>query len=172
MSQTIEIVIRNLFAFLLLWFFTKLIGKQIIATSSYHLFVLSALLGTIAGNMAFNLKISMMYFLLSLFIIGGIGYALTYLSLKSKKTRKWILGECTILIKDGTLLEHNMRKCKFTLDLLEQGLRSKDVFDQTEVEIAILETNGTLSVLKKSSNRNATKEDLLVYLSNFPGVRE
>jgi len=169
MSPTLEIVIRNLLAFLLLWFLTKLIGKQIIANSSYHLYVLSALLGTIAGNMAFNLKIRLVYFLLSLLIIGGIGYAMTYLSLYSIRTRKWILGECTTLIKDGTVLEQNMKKCKFSMDLLEQGLRSKDIFDITEVEVAILETNGTLSVLKKSPNRNATKEDLLVFLANFSG---
>ncbi|MCY9667113.1 DUF421 domain-containing protein [Paenibacillus alginolyticus] len=164
MLHTIEIIIRSFVAFLWLWGFIKLIGKQIINQNTNHLFVLSTILGTIAGNMAFNININFIYFLLSLFIMSVIGYLLTLISLKSNKSRKWISGEPTIIIKDGNLLDQNMKKCKYTLDSLEQGLRSKDIFDLKEVEYAVLETNGTLSVLKKLDYRNVMKKDLIADL--------
>ncbi|MFD0693956.1 DUF421 domain-containing protein [Paenibacillus sp. GCM10027628] len=160
MLQTVEIILRTIVAFMWLWMFMHLVGKLIIAHSNYHFFILSTVLGTIAGNMAFNIHIQFIYFLLSLFIFSGIGYALTVISLKSSKARKWISGEPTIIISNGSLLENNMKKCKYTLDSLQQGLRSKDIFDLKEVEYAVLETNGSLSVLKKIDYRNVINKDL------------
>jgi uncharacterized membrane protein YcaP (DUF421 family) len=147
MSHTVEIVIRNVLAFFILLLFTKLIGKQMIANSAYHLFVVSALLGTIAGNLAFNLRIKLLYFILSLFITGGIGYLLSWITLKYDKTRKWIFGESAILVKDGMVQHECMKKSKCMMDL---------------------ETNGTLSVLKKNAYRNATKQDIAVHCSKRP----
>jgi uncharacterized membrane protein YcaP (DUF421 family) len=167
MTETLEIVIRNLLAFFLLWIFTRLIGKQMIANSGYHLYIVSALLGTISGNLAFNLRISLEYFVLSLFLIGGIGYFLSFISLKNKRARKWIFGESTVIIKDGTVLKQNMKKINYTMDSLEQGLRSKEIFDLTEVECAILETNGSLSVLKKPAYRNVTTEEFRAYFAKL-----
>lgn len=172
MPQMVEIFIRTFVAFVWLWVFTQLIGKQIIAHSNYHLFVLSIVIGTIAGNMAFNISIKFLYFLLSLFVMSGIGYILTLVSLSNKQARRWISGEPTIIIKDGNLLEQNMKKCKYTQDSLQQGLRGKDIFDLKEVEVAILETNGSLSVLKKQDYRNVTNKDLFStneFDRGFPG---
>lgn len=167
MSTTIEIIIRTIAAFLWIWMFTLLIGKQIISHGAYHLYALSAVLGTIAGNMAFNVAIKWMYFLISLIVLTVIGYVLTLSLLKLGKARKWITGEPTIIIKEGKLLEQNMKKAKVSMDSLMQGLRSKDIFDVKEVEMALLETNGSLSVLKKPEYRNSTKKDLSDYYSKL-----
>lgn len=159
MSEIIEIIIRAIVAFLWLWLFTVLVGKQLISHNTYHLFVLSSILGTISGNMAFNIKIPFMYFLLSLFVTSGIGYIMMLISLKHKKARKWISGDPVTLIKDGNIMEQNMQKSNFTLDSLKQGLRNKNIFDLKEVELAILEIDGSLSVLPKTEYRNLTQKD-------------
>jgi uncharacterized membrane protein YcaP (DUF421 family) len=166
MSESVEIILRTLVAFCWLWSFTLLIGKQFLTHSTYHLFVVSAILGTISGNMAFNTKIPFVYFLLSMFVISILGYSLMLISLKNKKARKWISGEPLMLIKEGNVLEQNMRKANFSLDFLKQGLRNKEIFDLSEVDLAILETSGTLSVLKKTCYRNATKQDLFEWSMN------
>ncbi|WP_373430046.1 DUF421 domain-containing protein [Paenibacillus sp. GD4] len=160
MSPYLEVILRTILAFCWLWAYTKLLGRRLISHSSHHLFVLSMTLGTIGGNMAFNINIKMQYFLLSLLLISGIGYSLMQLSLKSQTARKLISGEPVVIIKDGLLVEENLLKYKYSMEALEQGLRGKDVFDVKEVEYAILEINGALSVLKKKEYRSLTPRDL------------
>lgn len=159
-SHFLEIFMRTLIAFLWLLVMAHLIGRQIFAHSTYHLFVISSLLGTIAGNLAFNINIHLYYFLFSFFMMSVISYLFMWIALKSSTARKWISGEAIMVVKDGKVLDQNMKKCNYTLDLLEQGLRSKNIFNLNEVELAILEVNGSLSVLKKPGFRNVTKKDL------------
>ncbi|MFD0675676.1 MULTISPECIES: DUF421 domain-containing protein [unclassified Paenibacillus] len=160
MNESLEIIIRTISAYLWLWLYTKLIGVRLIAQSSYHLFVLTMMIGTIGGNMAFNLKISLMSFILSLFVISIIGYVLMRISLYSKKADAAISGEPIVIIKDGVLLQGEMKKYKYSMDALRQGLRGKGIFELEHVEFAVLELNGTLSVLKKQKYRSVTWQDL------------
>lgn len=110
--------------------------------------------------MAFNLKISLMSFILSLFVISIIGYVLMRISLYSKKADAAISGEPIVIIKDGVLLQGEMKKYKYSMDALRQGLRGKGIFELEHVEFAVLELNGTLSVLKKQKYRSVTWQDL------------
>jgi len=110
--------------------------------------------------MAFNLKISLMNFILSLFVISVIGYVLMRISLNSKKVDAAISGEPIVIIKDGVLLQEEMKKYKYSMEALKQGLSGKDIFELEQVEFAVLELNGTLSVLKKRKYRNITWQDL------------
>jgi uncharacterized membrane protein YcaP (DUF421 family) len=160
MNQYLEIIIRAILAFTWLFIYTKWIGRRLISHNSYHLFVLSIVLGTICGNMAFNIKIQLSCFLLSLFVISGIGYILTKLSLKSPKAGALISGKPMVIIENGILLEENMQKCKFSREALDQCLRAKDIFNIEEVAQALLEVDGTLSVLKKKEYRSLTLKEL------------
>lgn len=160
MHLSLEIIMRTVLTFLWLWVYTNWIGRRLVAHNSSHLFVLAALQGTIGGNMAFNIKIELGYFLLSLFVMSGIGYLLMIMSLKSKRASIMITGEPVVIIKNGIILEENMKQCKFSLDAVKQGLRSKDIFNIEEVEQAVLETNGALSVLKKPDYRYVTLKDV------------
>lgn len=85
---------------------------------------------------------------------------ISYISLKSSTFRSIICGKPSILISAGRINEEVFRNELYTLtDLLEQ-LRSKDIYNIADVEYAILETNGQLSVIPKASKRNVTPEDL------------
>lgn len=162
MPGIVEIIIRTIVAFVLLWSFTFLLGKQTINQKTYHGFIASVTLGTIAGNMAFNIKIKSLYFVISLLIMSGIVITLAFIALKNQRARKWIAGKPTVIIENGKILEQNMRKLKYTLDSLNHGLRAKDIFNIEEVEHAILEIDGSLSVLKKPDYRHVTKRDLSI----------
>ncbi|WP_212774624.1 YetF domain-containing protein [Polycladomyces abyssicola] len=72
-----------------------------------------------------------------------------YLALKSRTIKRWVIGEPVTLIDKGKILEKNLAKIHMSLEVLSQSLRRKDIFDINEVECAILETDGELSVLKK-----------------------
>lgn len=85
---------------------------------------------------------------------------LSFISLKSVKARGVICGKPSVLIENGRVIEENLRREMYTLnDLLEQ-LRIKDTPNIADVEFAILETNGQLSIIPKSQKRPVVPEDL------------
>ena len=96
----------------------------------------------------------------TLIIFSGILYILTFVALKSRKARKWVSGKPTVVIENGKILEQNLRKLKLTLDTLSQELREKNIFDFGEVDYAVLELNGKISVLKKPEYLPVIRKDL------------
>ena len=160
MSGSIEIIFRTFTAFILLWVFVQLLGKQTIAQRTYHLYIASITMGTIAGNLAFNIKIKFLYFIISIIIMGTVVFMLNLVAVRNPRFGKWIAGEPAILIQKGQILEGSMKRMGYSLDSLKQALRGKDIFNIEEVECAILEINGTLSVSKKEQYQNTTKQDL------------
>lgn len=85
---------------------------------------------------------------------------ISFIALKSTWARGIICGRPSILIENGKILEKNLQTEMYTLnDLLEQ-LRSKDIANIADVEFAILETNGELSIIPKSQKRPITPADL------------
>ena len=162
MSGSIEIIFRTFTAFILLWVFVQLLGKQTIAQRTYHLYIASITMGTIAGNLAFNIKIKFLYFIISIIIIimGSVVFVLNLVAVRNPRFGKSIAGEPAILIQKGQILEETMERMGYSLDSLKQGLRGKDIFNIEEVECAILEINGALSVLKKKQYQNTIKQDL------------
>ncbi|MED4227248.1 DUF421 domain-containing protein [Neobacillus cucumis] len=159
MSGFLEIIIRTITAFIILWIFIHLLGKQTIFQKAYHLFIATITMGTIAGNLAFNYKLKYQYFILSFVIMGSVIFALNLLAVKSRRLRERIAGKPTTLIQEGKILEDSLQKIGFSIDLLKQALRGKDVFNIDEVEWAILEVNGSLSVLKKAEYQAITLKD-------------
>lgn len=75
---------------------------------------------------------------------------------KSVKFRYWTEGKPITIIRNGTLLQKELKNLRFTINDVLLGLRQKDVFDIDDVEYAVVETNGTLSVLLKPDKRPAT----------------
>lgn len=92
--------------------------------------------------------------------LAGIEIIISYLSLKNSSIRKLINGSPTVLIKNGEIMTEAMRNSRYTIhDLLTQ-LRENGVFNVSEVEYAVLETTGELTVLPRAQNRGLTPQDL------------
>ncbi|MEK8129807.1 DUF421 domain-containing protein [Paenibacillus filicis] len=160
MNEYIYTFFRTIAAFAMLLIIARILGKQMLSNMTFHDFVTGITLGSMAANLAFNVKIQSAHFFISLAVITAISFGISVLSLQSRKARKWITSSPTILIEGGKILEQNMKKIKCSLDALNQSLREKDIFDIEEVEYAVMEDNGKLSVLKKPQYRNVTLEDL------------
>ncbi len=165
MHAYMDILIRTVLSILVLLLIAKMLGKQTISNMTFHDFVTSITLGAIAANLAFNETIKLSYLILSLIVITVTSYLLSVIALKSRKMRKWISGSPTVLIEGGKILEDNMRKVRYTLDSLDQALREKGIFNIEEVDYAVLEDNGVVSVLKKDEYKYVTKKDMKL-LSN------
>ncbi|WP_053217865.1 DUF421 domain-containing protein [Virgibacillus senegalensis] len=82
--------------------------------------------------------------------------------LSSRKFGKLVTFEPTVVIQNGKLLRGNMKKIHYSIDNILQMLREKDVFDISEVETAVIEANGSLSLLKKPQKSVVTREDMAI----------
>ncbi|WP_245251137.1 DUF421 domain-containing protein [Paenibacillus turicensis] len=145
-------MIRSISAFILLLVIARMLGKQTLSNMNFHDFVTAVIMGAIAANLAFNEKMEVTHLLISLIVFTGTSYLLSKLNLRSRKIRLLAEGSPTVLIEGGKVLEQNLSKNKITLDSLNQALRQKEVFDINEVEYALLEVNGQVSVMKKKNS--------------------
>ncbi|MCU6710530.1 DUF421 domain-containing protein [Paenibacillus sp. J5C_2022] len=160
MHPVMETIIRTVLSFVLIMIITRILGKHTITQMTYHDFVSAITLGSITANIAFNTSLKSWNLTVALLLFSSIAFLITLLTLKSRKLRKVLSGKPTIVIEDGKILEKNLRKLRFSLDTLNQELREKDIFDIGEVEFAVLELNGQVSVLRKPEYRQLTRRDL------------
>jgi uncharacterized membrane protein YcaP (DUF421 family) len=98
--------------------------------------------------------------LVPIFTLVGLEILLSYLSLKSHTIRGLVDGAPSIVIANGKIVEKELRKLRYNVSDLIGQLREKDVANIADVEYAVLETSGELSVVLKSSKRPVTPEDL------------
>lgn len=160
MFEPLNITFRVVLALVFLFASTKFLTKRSLSNLTYFDYIAVTTLGTIGGNLAFNVKIHILNFILSMTLVTLIIMLVSYISLKYKPIRKFLAGEPTVLIKNGEILEDNLSGLNYSYDYLNQQLRQEKVFDISQVELAILEPSGKLSVKLKSQNQPLTSQDI------------
>lgn len=160
------IIFRSFLYILILIFITRMLGKKQISEITFFEYISGITIGSIAGEVIMGLDRNIMHGVLAILLFGAITYLVDYITLKSKKFRDMVEGKSSPLIKDGKILEDNLKKEKYTLDDLQSLLRGKNVFNTAEVEFAVLEPNGDLSVLLKKEYRPLTPKDLNLNVAN------
>jgi uncharacterized membrane protein YcaP (DUF421 family) len=162
----IDTVIRSFIFLAALFFMTKILGKKQISELSFFEYISGITIGSIAGEVITGLESSIIQGLLAIVIFSLITLLVDYLALKSKTVRNLADGRGTVLIKDGKVLEENLKKEKYTIDELSALLRQKDIYRVADVEFAVLEPRGTLSALLKKEYRPLTPKDLQMKVAN------
>lgn len=154
------IVLQAVVSFVILLILTRIIGKQQVSQLTYYEYINGITFGSIAANMATDSFAKFSDHLAGLLTYGVLTFLAAYIALKSRKMRKIINGEPVVVIQDGKILENNLRKMKLNLDEFTMLLRLKDIFDFTQVKLAIIEPSGGLSVIKKAEYENVERKDL------------
>lgn len=160
MPEWLDIAVRSVLFVVVLFFMTKLVGKKQIAQLSFFEYVTGITIGSIAAESIMGLDGKIINGLIAMIIVAAIPLIVGLISLKSKKFRDFTEGKGTIFIKDGKVMEDNLKKERITADELLQLLRMKDVFQVSDVEFAVLEPTGDLSVMLKKENQPLTPKDL------------
>lgn len=159
MDQFVNITIKTLTSYVLLIVLSRIMGRKFVGEMTVFDFAVTITIGTVVGTfMTDGVKGWQI-----LIIPGILSFAVLITGiyvLKSLPARKLIEGEPVVVIQNGKILDHNMSKMRYTIGNLEMQLREKNIFDFNEVEFAVLEPNGKLSVLKKSQKRPLTPTDL------------
>jgi uncharacterized membrane protein YcaP (DUF421 family) len=166
MPGWIHIIIRSIIFLLILLITTKILGKKQISELSFFEYVSGITIGSIAGEVITGLESNPYHGALAIVMFGLVTLLVDFLSLKSKTFRDVVEGRGTVVIKDGKILEENLKKEKYTLDEISALLRQKDIFRVADVEFAVLEPRGNLSALLKKENRPLTPKDLQIKTAN------
>lgn len=159
MEQFWKVLLHSIVIFVLLIALSRIMGRKILSQMTYFDFVTAITIGTITGAYV-TTEIRGAWVLVSPVVLTICTLGLAFLTLGSLPARKIIKGEPVVVIQNGRILEKNMLKLRYTIDALEMQLREKGVFNFNDVEFAILEPHGQLSVLKKSQNLPVTPKDL------------
>ncbi|HEY8415790.1 MAG TPA: DUF421 domain-containing protein [Thermaerobacter sp.] len=149
MPETLLVFIRSVLAFVWLFFLTRLVGRKQVSELSFTEYVVGITIGSIAAQASTDPQ--------NRFLDGVVGVAvwalaavgLSYIQLKSKAARKFIEGEPIVVIARGKINEQGLRQARLSTSELMDLLRQRDVFDLRQVDWALLETDGQLTVLKK-----------------------
>ncbi|KKB33396.1 DUF421 domain-containing protein [Bacillus thermotolerans] len=160
MPDWLEIFVRSISFLIILFVITKIIGKRQISQLSFFEYITGIVIGNIAAQMSMDKSFFISEGLIALFVWGLAPLIAGYLALKSKKFRTAVEGKGTVFIKDGKVMEENLKKEKYTIDEMLSLLRSKGVFFLADVEYAVLEQDGSLNVLLKKDKRPLTRSDL------------
>ncbi|WFD09412.1 DUF421 domain-containing protein [Tepidibacter hydrothermalis] len=160
MSYISNLTIELIIGFFALLIITKVLGKTQINQITPFEFISSLVLGELVGNAVYDKDINTFYILYAVCLWALLLYIIEMLTEKFKGTRSFFEGKPSILIRNGQIDFNELKKEKIDINELQSLLRSKDVFSIREIQYAILESNGSISVLKKSKYDNPTNEDL------------
>ena len=160
--EVYDVVIRSLLSLITLFLITKLLGKKQVSQLSLFDYVIGISIGNFAAEMTINLESDYLHGILAVVIFGVVAYLVSILTMKSIHLRRYFMGTPTLLIQDGKLLEKNMIQVKYHMnDLLEQ-CRINGYFDLSEIKYALMESNGTVSILPYETERPLKVKDMKV----------
>lgn len=160
MPAWLEIALRSFVILIGIFFIIKFLGKKQLSEMSFFEYIIGISIGAIAGTLSIDRGIPFVYGAISILIWISIPILFNFLSLKNKKVRDFIEGKATIFIKDGKILEDNLKKESYSTDNLLSQLRKQQVFSVSDVEFATLESSGELSVMLKKDKQPLTPKDL------------
>ena len=160
LEEALIIIPRSLIAILILYIATRLIGKKQVSELSLFDYVIGISIGNFGAEMIINMDTPYIYGCIAIMTFGIVAYFVSIITMKSIKLRRLIIGTPTIVIQNGKILEPSLRKLKMDInDLLEQT-RIGGTFDISEIEYAIVEANGKLTIMKKSMYNPVTPNDM------------
>ena len=142
-----------------LFLVAKFIGHKQISQLDFFDYITGITIGSIAAEFATELEEPWKP-LTAMVIYGGITLLLTIIANKFQRTRKYLNGTPTILMDHGKLYRENLKKAKLDLSEFMVMCRQQGYFDLTNIQTAVFEYNGKLTILPVSSQRPATPKDM------------
>ncbi len=157
----LKAILTALLSVTALFAIAKLMGHKQVAQLDFFDYISGITIGSVAAELATELEAPWKP-LIALVVYGLVSVLLGLLTHKFPKTRKYINGTPTILQDNGTLYRKNLKKAKLDLSEFLLLCREQGYFDLDEIQTAIFEHNGKLSILPRAANRPATPDDLSI----------
>lgn len=154
------VFVRAILVYILIIFSIRIMGKRQLGDLQPSELVITILISNMATLAIENTDISMLFASVPIIALVGFELILSTLTLKFKKLRQIVSGSPVVIIQNGEILQKSMRKLRFSIDDLMESLRTKNIFDVQEVQYAIVETTGQVSILQKFESQTITPQIL------------
>ncbi len=151
---------RSIILYLFITFFLRFTGKRQLGELSPSELVTTFIVSNIAAIPIENSEKSLLSGVVPIVVIFSLEIFMSFISLKFPNGRKIICGRSRYVIKNGKIDEKMMEKLRISIDDLEEELRLNGIFNLDEVDFAVAETNGKLSVYQKFDSRPASNKDM------------
>ena len=156
--EFIKLVLTSVLSAVSLFIIAKFMGHKQISQLDVFDYITGITIGSIAAELATELEEPWKP-LVAMIIYGIIAFIISILSMKLPRLRKYLNGTPTIIMNNGKLYRKNMKKAKLELSEFMVMCRQEGYFNLNDIQTAVFEYNGRLTVLPKSTKRPANPED-------------
>lgn len=153
-------IIRTVILYMLAVVAVRIMGKRQVGELQPMEFIVTILLSEIVAIPMQNNNIPLLNSVISVLVLTSLAIILSFASLKSMRLRNALEGKPQVVVTNGRPDNEQLKKLRLTLDDVLAALRQKNIFSISEVKYAILETDGSLSVMLNSESRQVTPSDL------------
>lgn len=154
------VLFRALILYVLLMFCLRLMGKRQLGELQPSELVVTILISNIASLPIEDTSIPLILGIVPVLAFVGFELILSNISLQSKRVRGLVSGKPVVVIANGVIDQKQLRNLRFSIDDLMEALRQSNVFDVKQVEYAVVETTGKVSVLQKCAFQPLTPQDM------------
>lgn len=162
MDSLLEVFPRGLLSLLFLFLVTRLIGKKQVSELSLFDYVIGISIGNFAAEITINTDVPLINGIVAVLLFGIIAYIVAIVTMKSIFLRRIFTGVPTIIVQNGKFIKENMKKTRYDMNDFLEECRSNGYFDVSEIECALVEANGKVSILPKSENKPLTPKDMQI----------
>ncbi len=157
--EIIKVILTSVLSAGALFVIAKVLGHKQMSQLDFFDYITGITIGSIAAELATELEKPWKP-LIAMIIYGGITWGLTLITSKLPKMRKFVNGTPTIIMSGGKIYRKNMKKAKMDLSEFLVMCRQEGYFDLNDIQTAVFEYNGRLTVLPKSTKRPVKPEDM------------
>lgn len=154
-----KVILTSLLSVVSLFVIAKIMGHKQMAQLDFFDYITGITIGSIAAELATELEAPWKP-LIAMIVYGLVALGLTILAHKFPKTRKYVNGTPTIVMDNGKLYRENMKKAKLELSEFMVLCRQEGYFNLNDIQTAVFEYNGRITILPKSEKRPLTPEDM------------
>lgn len=160
MNEVTITLVRAVVTFSTLFILSRIMGKTQIGHLTFFEYVTGITIGSIAGALSVDLNVRPWPMFVSMLAWFALTLLTQWAGIKNRWVSRLLTGQPVVVVQNGQILEGALRSLRMNYDDLDLLLRTKNVFDVTTVEFALMEPNGELSVLKRSQHEPVTPADL------------
>ena len=157
--EILKVVLTSFLSVIVLFIIAKILGHKQMSQLDFFDYITGITIGSIAAELATELEKPLKP-LIAMVVYGIVAVTLTLITSKLPKARKFINGTPTIIMNNGKLYRKNMKKAKLDLSEFMVLCRQEGYFNLDDIQTAVFEYNGRLTVLPKSLKRPTNPEDL------------
>ena len=154
------VLIRAVVLYIVITFSLRLMGKRQLGELQPSELVVTILISNIAAIPVEDISVPMIMGIVPILTLVCLDVVMSGVMLKSAKIRKLMIGSPRMIISEGKILQKEMKRLRYSVDDLTEAMRNQQIFDISEIQYAIVETNGKINFLLKKDYQPAEKQDV------------